>query len=77
MAASLSSMNWLRRHEAPIAAGLIMVAVVAGWLVMPRLMLAVSAGGPFVGVLVAIAFILSFFGLLWLRSRWQRRSRRD
>jgi hypothetical protein len=37
----------------------------------------VSAGGPVAGVLVAIAFILSFFGVLWLRSLWQRSAEKD
>jgi hypothetical protein len=50
-----------------------MVAVVAGWLVMPRLMLLVSSGGPIAGIAVAIAFILAFFAVLWLRARRQRR----
>jgi hypothetical protein len=70
-------MSWLRRHEAPIAAGVIMVTVVAGWLAMPRLMLLVSGGGPLVGAAVAVAFILAFFAVLWLRARWQRRSGDD
>jgi hypothetical protein len=70
-------MSWLRRHEAPIAAATIMAVVIAGWLVMPRLMLTVSAGGPIAGVLLALAFILSFFGVLWLRSLWQRRGEKD
>ena len=54
-----------------------MVAMVAGWLVMPRLMLMVSGGGPLVGVAVAIAFILAFFAVLWLRARRQRRLGED
>jgi hypothetical protein len=58
---------------APLAAGIILVAVVAGWLVMPRLMLLVSGGGPAAGVAVALAFILAFFAILWLRARHQRR----
>jgi hypothetical protein len=70
-------MSWLRRHEAPVAAAIILVVVIAGWLVMPRIMLRVSAGGPVAGVLVAIAFILSFFGVLWLRSLWQRGAEKD
>lgn len=62
-----------RRYEAPIAAAVILVAVTAGWLLMPRLMLMVSGGGPIAGVLVAIAFMLAFFGVLWLRARHQQR----
>ncbi len=70
-------MDWIRRHEAPIAAAIIMVAVVAGWLAMPSLMRMVSGGGPLVGVAVAIAFILAFFAVLWLRARRQRRFGED
>lgn len=66
-------MSWLRRHEAAIAAAIIMVAMVAGWLVMPRLMLMVSGGGPLAGVAVAVAFMLVLFAVLWLRGRRQRR----
>ena len=60
-----------------IAAAIILVVVVAGWLVMPRIMLMVSGGGPFAGVAVAIAFMLAFFAVLWLRARHQRRFNRD
>lgn len=66
-------MAWLKRNQALVAAAIIMVAVVAGWLLMPRLMLMVSGGGPFAGVAVAIAFMLAFFAVLWLRARQQRR----
>ncbi len=61
------------RYSPFIAAALIMAAVVGGFLLMPRLMLLVSGGGPLVGVLVAILFILAFFAVLWLRARHQRR----
>lgn len=65
--------RWLRRNEAPVAAAVILVVVVCGWLAMPRLMLAVSGGGKFVGLLVAIAFMLAFFAVFWLRARRQHR----
>ena len=50
-----------------------MAAVAGGFLMMPRIMLAVSGGGPFFGLLVAMLFILAFFAVLWLRARHQRR----
>ncbi len=56
-----------------IAAALILAATVVGWMLMPRIMLLVSGGGPIAGALVAIAFILAFFAVLWLRARHQRR----
>ena len=65
-------MSWLKRNEPVLAAAIILVALVAGWLVMPRLMLLVSGGGPLLGVAVAVAFILAFFAVLWLRARQQR-----
>jgi hypothetical protein len=65
------------RRRPLIAAAIILVVVVAGWLVMPRIMLMVSGGGPFAGVAVAIAFMLAFFAVLWLRARHQRRFNRD
>ena len=60
-----------------IASALIIVVTVAGWLVMPKIMLLVSGGGPFVGVAVAILFMLAFFAVLWLRARHQRRIQKD
>jgi uncharacterized membrane protein len=60
-------------RSALVAAAIILAAVCAGWLLMPRLMLLVSGGGPIAGVLVAIGFILAFFAVLWLRARHQRR----
>ncbi len=62
-----------RRYEPLIAAAVIMIVFGGAWFVMPRIMLLVSGGGPVVGVLVAIAFMLTFFGVLWLRARHQRR----
>jgi hypothetical protein len=69
-------MAFLRRHEALIAAAIILAAVTAGWLLMPRVMRAVSGGGPVAGIAVALVFILAFFAVLWLRARQQRRNER-
>ena len=66
-------MSWLKRNEPLVAAALIMTALVTGWLLMPRLMLAVSGGGRFLGLGIALAFILAFFAVLLLRARHQRR----
>jgi hypothetical protein len=43
---------------------------------MPRVMRAVSGGGPVAGIAVALVFILAFFAVLWLRARQQRRNER-
>jgi hypothetical protein len=65
------------RRGALIASAVIIAVVVAGWLVMPRIMLLVSGGGPLAGVAVAVAFMLAFFAVLWLRARYQRRTNRS
>jgi hypothetical protein len=66
-----------RAWEPLVAAAIIMIAVVAGWLLMPRIMLLASGGGPVAGLVIAILFMLAFFAVLWLRSRHQRRLDRD
>jgi hypothetical protein len=65
------------RRGAMIASATIIVVVVAGWLAMPKIMLMISGGGPLAGVAVALAFILGFFVVLWLRARHQQRHNRD
>jgi hypothetical protein len=64
-------------RSALIASAIIIGVTVAGWLLMPKIMLLVSEGGPFVGVSIAILFMLAFFAVLWLRARYQRRMQRD
>lgn len=67
----------MKDRSALIAAFLIMAAVMAGWFAMPRLMLMISDGGPIAGLALAVAFMLAFFGIFWLRGRYQERRRRD
>ena len=63
-----------RQKTAPlIAAAIIMITVFAIVLAMPKIMALVSRTGPFGGIAVAIAFMLAFFGVFWLRSRAQKR----
>ena len=50
-----------------------MVAFFGGWFLMPPLMRLVSGGGPVVGSLVGLVFVLAFFAVFWLRTRYQRR----
>ncbi len=61
------------RYSPLIASALILVAVTTGWLLMPRIMLAVSGGGPLAIIAVPVTFVLAFFAVLWLRARHQRR----
>ena len=65
------------RYSPLIASALILLAVTGGWLLMPRIMLAVSGGGPLAILSVAVAFVMAFFAVLWLRARHQRRIQGD
>lgn len=56
-----------------IAAAIILVAAVLLFLAMPRLVLAAGEVSPFLGLVVAVLFILGFFGIFFLRARHQRR----
>ena len=56
-----------------IAAAIIMIAAFAIMLAMPKIMALVSWAGPFGGIAVAVAFMLAFFGVFWLRSRAQKK----
>jgi len=63
-----------RQNTGPlIAAAIIMFAVFAIMLAMPKIMSLVSGAGPFGGIAVAVAFMLAFFGVFWLRSRAQKK----
>jgi hypothetical protein len=61
------------RYGPAIAAGLILAAVCLGWVLMPSLMRAISGGGPLAGLAVALLFILAFFAIFWLRTRYLQR----
>ncbi len=60
-----------------IAAAIIMIAVVAVMLAMPKIMALVSWAGPFGGIAVAIAVMLAFVGVFWLRSRAQKKPKAE
>lgn len=60
-----------------IAAATIMIAVFAIMLAMPKIMALVSWAGPFGGIAVAVAFMVAFFGVFWLRSRAQNKPDAD
>lgn len=64
-------------RNAFIAAAVIMLAIGGGLLLMPTIMNRVAGFGPAGGVIVAIAFMATFFVVLWLRGRYQRRHRGD
>ena len=43
---------------------------------MPSIMLAVGQFSTFAAAVLAILFVLAFFGVFWLRSRWQKKENR-
>jgi len=60
-------------RNAAIAAALILggFGVVAYF--MPTIMLALGDSSPWAGAVVAVLFVLAFFGVFWLRGRSQNR----
>ncbi len=46
-------------------------------LAMPKIIALVSGAGPFGGIAVAIAFMLAYFGVFWLRSRTRKKPYED
>lgn len=67
----------MKNYGPVVAATLIIAFVAIGFALMPRIMEAISGGGPVLGAAVAILFILAFFGIFWLRGRYQERRRTD
>ena len=63
----------VKRYEPFIAAAAIMIVTFGGILLMPRIMAALSFGGPILGAAIAVLFMLAFFAVLWLRCRAQAR----
>jgi hypothetical protein len=64
--------------KSAVAAALILAFVAIGLLLMPRIVIGVSElTSPFVGGLIALAFVLVPFVILWLRSRAQKHRKGD
>jgi Na+/proline symporter len=55
-----------------IAAAVILIGFAALFLVMPKIVLTLGAISPWLGGLAAVLFVLSFFGVFWLRARYLR-----
>jgi hypothetical protein len=55
-----------------IAAALILVIIGAGIYFMPKIVLAIGSFSPVLGFAAGFAIILSFFLILWLRSRFKK-----
>lgn len=55
-----------------VATALIFVFAVGGWFVMPPLMRWLGAFSPYLALAGAVVFVGAFFGIFWLRTRYQR-----
>lgn len=60
-------------RNSAIAAAAILLICGGGYLIMPRIMLALGDVSPIVATILALAFLLLPFGILWFRGRHQRR----
>ena len=60
-------------RNAAIAAGVILIGFGLFAFYLPTLMLMLGSMSPVAGGLLAIFFVLAFFGIFWLRGRSQSR----
>lgn len=58
--------------NAAIAAAIILALVAAVFLALPPIVLALGEISPWLGYAVTVIFILGFFGIFWVRSRYQK-----
>lgn len=58
-----------------IAAAIILAVVAVVFLAMPRIVIALGDISPWLGIGATLVFILGFFGIFWVRSRYQQRNR--
>lgn len=58
---------------AAFAAAIILLAAGFGFFVMPSVVMGLSEISPWLSYAAAIGFVLAFFGIFWLRARYQRR----
>ncbi|MGB8816484.1 MAG: hypothetical protein WCC66_01025 [Rhizobiaceae bacterium] len=59
--------------KSAIAAAIILVVFAAIFWMMPKIVLGLGGISPWLGGLAALAFMLSFFILFWIKSRWSGR----
>lgn len=62
-------------RKAAIAAAIILAVVAMVFLAMPRIVIALGDISPWLGIGATLVFILAFFGIFWVRSRYQQRDR--
>lgn len=58
--------------NAAIAAAIILALIAVVFLALPPIVVALGEISPWLGYAVTVIFILGFFGIFWLRSRYQR-----
>ena len=63
--------------KSAVAAAVILAVCGGGYLLMPKLMLALGDISPMAGTALALGFILLPFAILWLRARYQAKHRND
>ncbi|PWK71688.1 hypothetical protein [Aminobacter sp. AP02] len=66
-------MDTKTRHAAVAAAWIMIIFGVAAFF-LPKIMLAVGSYSTVAAGVVAVLFVLGFFGVFWLRGRSQRRN---
>lgn len=59
-------------RNAAVAAATILIGFGVAAYFMPTIVLALGETSPWAGGLVAVLFVLAFFGVFWLRGRSQR-----
>lgn len=62
-------------RSAAIAAAVILAATGVVFYFMPAMMLALSEISPWLSYALAIAFVLGFFAIFWIRGKRQARDR--
>jgi hypothetical protein len=56
-----------------LAAGIILVGFTAAFFFLPKLVNALGEISPFLGFGAGSLMVAAFFGVFWLRRRWQRK----
>ena len=63
--------------NAAIAAAIIMASLAVAFLALPRIVIVLGDISPWLGYGVVVLFILGFFAIFWVRSRYQRARNRS
>lgn len=58
-----------------VIAAVILLGFGTGLFFMPSIMHAIGRWSPYAAAVFAALFVGAFFGIFWLRARWQRRGK--